>query len=375
MKIIADHKIPFLKGALEGCCEVVYLPGKEINRKVLLDADALIVRTRTLCYEELLKDTSVKFVASATIGFDHIDTAYCEKNGISWTNAPGCNADSVKQYLASTLALIINQKKAKFSDLTLGIVGSGHVGSRVQALAKALGIKTLVNDPPRARKEGSEGFVSLEKILTEADIITLHVPLQKTGLDRTLHMADSGFFTKMKRNAWLINTSRGAVIETQSVLNSLKTGHLAGAIIDVWENEPDISNELLHQAVIATPHIAGYSSDGKANGTIMSVQAISRFFGLGLDSWTPAFLPEPKYANFTLDCQNIAPEEFFYRLALHTYDIEADSFHLKESAETFEIQRENYPVRREPGAFTLSLKNHPDGYLQIARNLGFMIQE
>ncbi|MFW6327517.1 MAG: NAD(P)-dependent oxidoreductase, partial [Bacteroidota bacterium] len=179
IKIVADTNIPFLKGALEEGCQMVYLPGSEIKKEHVKDADALIVRTRTKCNQELLEGTSVKFIASATIGFDHIDTDYCRDNGIAWTNAPGCNASSVKQYIASALAEIIQRERLKFRDLTIGIIGVGNVGSRIENMARVLGMNVVLYDPPRQRKEQLKDFSSLGYLQEVSDIITLHVPLNK----------------------------------------------------------------------------------------------------------------------------------------------------------------------------------------------------
>jgi len=371
MKIVADHKIPFLRGALEPVAEVVYLPGGAITAADVCDADALVVRTRTICNRGLLEGSRVKCIASATIGFDHIDTAYCEKNGIFWTNAPGCNATSVVQYMAAAMAHIIEKTGKKFTDLTLGIIGAGYVGSRVLHLFSSLGMDTLVNDPPRARREGAEGFVDLDLLLEKADIVTLHVPLNKEGLDATMHMAGERFYRKMKKGAWLINTSRGEVAETEALVHSLKAKHLGGAVIDVWEHEPEIPPELLDLADIATPHIAGYSADGKANGTAMSVQAVSRHLRLGLNDWTPATIPPPMHPTIKINCKGKTEEMIFAELAWHTYNILADSEKLKASPATFEKQREDYPVRREPRAYRLELVSPGPAHINTAKALGF----
>ncbi|MDX1284375.1 MAG: NAD(P)-dependent oxidoreductase, partial [Draconibacterium sp.] len=185
MKIIIDDKIPYIKGAFENLAEVVYLPGKETTPEVVKDADAIITRTRTICNQELLEGSKVKFIATATIGFDHIDTDYCKQAGIEWTNAPGCNAESVNQYIASALFSWSMRKRIDLAGLTIGVVGVGNVGSRVAKTCEILGMKVLLNDPPRERAEGPEQFVSLETIQKEADIITLHVPLNLEGEDAT----------------------------------------------------------------------------------------------------------------------------------------------------------------------------------------------
>jgi erythronate-4-phosphate dehydrogenase len=371
IKIVADHKIPFLKGALDSCAHLVYLPGRDISATAVKDAHAMIIRTRTTCNKALLNGSAVKCIASATIGYDHIDAAYCEEQNIFWTNAPGCNASSVKQYVASALAFIITQTGKTFRELTIGIVGAGHVGSRVQAMTSSLGMATVVNDPPRARREGGQGFASIEEVLGRSDIITMHVPLHKQGADKTLHMADEAFFAASRKDSWFINSSRGEVAKTSALLTAIEQGHLGGAILDVWEHEPRISASLLRHAAIATPHIAGYSADGKANGTTMSVQAVSKYFGLKLDDWSPASIPPPREAEPVIDCTGLGAEDLFCKLAMHTYNIVADSVALKESVATFEQQREEYPVRREPEAYSLTLVNPQSIHKTVAGALGF----
>lgn len=374
LKIIADSKIPFLKGALESVAQVIYLPGSKITREHLFDADALIVRTRTKCNEALLKGTSVKIIASATIGYDHIDTNYCEANGIKWTSAPGCNSGSVKQYISSALAEIVSIEKKSFEDITLGIIGVGNVGSKVADMAKTLGIKTLLNDPPRERSEGKGEFTDIETIIAQSDIITMHVPLSHQGIDKTFHLANANFFAKMKRGAWFTNTSRGEVMETQSLINALESKHLGGAVIDVWENEPNINLKLLELAHLATPHIAGYSADGKANGTAMSVQAVSKFFNLGMDNWQPANIPKAPTSQLEIDCSSKLMEEIFAELSIFAYDIRSDSNRLKKSPETFEQQRETYPIRREPENLEIIAKDASTPLKNMIQGLGYGLQ-
>jgi erythronate-4-phosphate dehydrogenase len=373
IKVVADNKIPFLKGALENVAQVIYLPGSKITRDHLLDADALITRTRTKCNEALLKGTSVKLITSATIGFDHIDTQWCEVNGIQWTNAPGCNSASVRQYLASALSCILQKEKKKFEEITLGIVGVGNVGSKVEKMARTLGIRVLLNDPPRERAEMSDKFTSLETLVNESDIITLHVPLNKAGQDKTFHLADESFFRQMKKGAWFINTSRGEVVEIEALKKALQSSHLAGAIIDVWEDEPHADAELVALVDIATPHIAGYSADGKANGTAMSVQAISSFFGLGLDDWYPKDLPPAPKNILELACEGKDMEEIFTEVSLFAYDIFSDSQKLKSSLATFEEQRGSYPIRREPEALTVRLVGNNENCRNFLKELGYRV--
>jgi erythronate-4-phosphate dehydrogenase len=236
MKIVADDKIPFLNGALEPHAEVVYIPGKQIDRETLKDADALLIRTRTKCTETLLTGTSVRFIGTATIGFDHIDTHYCKKSRIKWTNAPGCNSSSVQQYIAAALLKISLENSFNLKDKTLGIIGVGNVGSKVEKFARTIGMNVLLNDPPRARAEGKMNFHSLRKVLDESDIVTVHVPLNVVGEDFTYHMFDKKSFKMFKKGAWFINSSRGEVTETSALKKVLNSEKLAGAILDVWEN-------------------------------------------------------------------------------------------------------------------------------------------
>ena len=373
IKIIADDKIPFLKGALEPFAEVLYYPGKEIKNEILRNADALITRTRTLCTKELLEGTKVKFIATATIGFDHIDTEYCNSKGIQWTNAPGCNSGSVMQYIASVLVNLSLKYDFNFSDKTLGIVGHGNVGSKVSKLATALGFNVLINDPPLHRAGLLANHVSLEEIKEKADIITFHVPLNKEGIDKTLYLVDQNFLNTLKPSCILINSSRGNVVDNNALKTALKKNIIEGAILDVWEKEPVIDVELLDLVDYATPHIAGYSADGKANGTAMSVQAISNFFDFGLKNWFPANVPVPSNPVLVLDYAEKTESEIFSEAILATYNIQADDERLKKSVETFERQRGDYPIRREFANYSIRSVSKNQKIEQKLQQIGFEI--
>jgi erythronate-4-phosphate dehydrogenase len=374
MKVVADDKIPFLRGALESHAEVVYLPGSKISREDLLNADALITRTRTKCNESLLKGTSVRCITTATIGFDHIDTSWCEENGVFWTNAPGCNSGSVQQYIAAALSVLSNELGFSPRGMTLGVVGVGNVGTKVARAARAMGFHVLLNDPPRARMEGDEGFVSLETIRQEADIITFHVPLQKSGEDKTFHLVDRSFLEGMAPGKIIMNSSRGEVVDGNALKASLESGHLAAAVLDVWENEPGIDPALLKLVSIATPHIAGYSADGKVNGTAMSVQAISRYFKLRLDSWLPANVPVPESTVLTIDTRSMTPEEVIKKAILFTYPILDDDRRLREDLGSFEKQRGDYPLRREFPVFTIQLRGAEQELARRLEEIGFKVE-
>ena len=374
MRIVADDKIPFLKGALEPYAEVVYIPGKQIKMEMLKDSDALLIRTRTICNENLLEGTSIRFIGTATIGFDHIDTHYCSKNKIIWTNAPGCNSSSVQQYIAAALFRISSEHHFSLKDKTLGIIGVGNVGSKVEKFARSVGMNVLLNDPPRARIEGKKNFHSLNTVLSGSDILTVHVPLNIVGEDQTWHLFNEESFKKIKRGAWFLNSSRGEVSDTYSLKNALNSGMLSGAVIDVWENEPNIDPELLQQAFIATPHIAGYSTDGKANGTSMVVNSLTKYFNLPSENWYPSDVPPPASPYISIDCNNKSDEEIIREAVIHTYNIDKDNSRLRLSPQDFERLRGDYPVRREFTSYTINLKDGTEKVLQTMKSIGFRMK-
>jgi len=371
MKIIIDDKIPYIHGAFEGVAEVIYLSGSKTTPEIVKDADAIVTRTRTICNEKLLKDSSVKFIATATIGYDHIDTDYCNAAGIAWTNAPGCNSKSVEQYIASTLMVLAERKNIQLKDLCIGVVGVGNVGSKVARVCNLLGMKVLLNDPPRERAERSDAFASLQMVMAEADIITLHVPLILKGEDATFHLGNMAFLSSLARKPILINSCRGEVIETNAIKAALKDGQISAFVCDCWENEPDLDLELLAMTEIATPHIAGYSKDGKAKGTQMSVEAINDFFGLGLNNWQPSGVELPLNPIIEIDGDGLSEQEIISKAILATYDIRNDDKAFRNNPAQFEQLRGDYPTRREFPAFTLQTKNVDIEILDKLRKLGF----
>ena len=377
MKVVCDSDIPFLKGALEPYCQVVYAHGSEINREMVMDADALVIRTRTRCNATLLEGSKVRFIATATIGYDHIDTAWCESHGIRWTNAPGCNSWSVQQYIGSLLVTMARQFGFSFREKTLGVVGVGNVGSKVARLAALLGFRELLCDPPRARREGSGSFVSIDDIISRSDIITLHVPLIRDGEDATFHMFDSSRLASMNRNQILINSSRGEVVDGAALKNALAQKKILAASLDVWENEPQIDPELLSLLFTGTPHIAGYSIDGKATGTTMSVQALGKFFDLPCKDWEVTEVPPSlQPTEFSIDVTGKTPQEVLADAILHTYDIKNDDATLRTDVASFEKQRSHYPVRREFPAFCVKTLNDDTGRSTVfLREAGFYIDD
>jgi erythronate-4-phosphate dehydrogenase len=373
LRIIADDKIPFLRGALEPYAKVVYLPGKEITRESLLNADAMLIRTRTVCNENMLHSTNVRFIGTATIGFDHIDTPYCDDHNIRWTNAPGCNSSSVQQYIASALLQVAGDFSFSLRNKTLGVIGVGNVGTKVAKLAGILGMKVLLNDPPRARREGERDFVKLDTILREADIVTLHVPLTLTGDDKTHHLFDGEMLGKMKKGSWLFNSSRGEVVDNKALAGWIRSSVNGGAVLDVWENEPEIDPILLSEVHIATPHIAGYSTDGKANGTAMVVNLLSDFFDLPLRKWFPENVPEPVYPEIKIDGMGKTEEDVIRQAFLHTYNLMEDDRKLRSSPTGFEKLRGDYPLRREFPSYSVMLTNAPESVKSVLEMMGFRI--
>lgn len=355
MKIIVDDKIPFIRGRVERLAdEVVYMPGSAIAASDVRDADALVVRTRTHCNRQLLEGSRVRFVVTATIGYDHFDTRYLDEAGIRWTNCPGCNATSVAQYVRNALLQAERRGLVCLHEATLGIVGYGHVGQAVYRTLLPYVERIVVNDPPlfeneklRMKNEESKTLcqpntnsdsslptlhASLDEMAASCDIITLHTPLTTSGPYPTRHLVDDEFLHRLPRHPLLVNAARGGVVDDAALERALDEGRIRQAIVDTWEGEPDIRRSLLGKVFVGTPHIAGYSADGKANATRMALEALAHFVGrdhgdgAGEAPELPAALPE--------------------RTGLR-YNPLDDSQRLKEDPEGFEHQRGNYPLRRE----------------------------
>ena len=369
MKIVADNTVPYLKGIAEPIADVTYLTSKEFTPEQIHNADALIVRSIDKCTRELLEDSQVKLITSATIGFDHIDTQYCEEAGITWKNSPGCNAVSVAQYILAGLIILSLVRKEKLQGKTIGIIGVGHVGKEVQKLCTAFGLNVLLNDPPRTEIEGQKEFVSLDTIAEQADIITFHTPLTKTGRYATFHLAGKDFFSKLKKNPWFINASRGAVHDTEALLQAYQTGKISEMIIDCWENEPTINLELLSHTTIATPHIAGFSADGKANGTRMCLEHIESFFHLQFDK-IKNVVP-PALENPIIDLDKFT-ENRIEQAVLKCFNPHYVDKMLRENPNKFEWYRNNYQHPREFSAYTIIHATMEEA--EVLQQLGFNVQ-
>lgn len=340
LKIVADKAIPFLEGVFDPYADMTYLPGDKIGPEDVRDADVLMVRTRTKCNADLLEGSKVKFIATATIGTDHIDFPYCDSKGIVVRNAPGCNAGGVMEYVFSALYGLASRKSISLQGDTIGIIGVGHVGSLIERMGRALGFKILKCDPPRAEAEGSFGFCDLEYLLQNSQIVTLHVPLDET----TRGMADSEFFSLMQPGAFFINAARGEVVCDDALKAAIPK--LGPVIIDTWNHEPDIDLDLMDKVAIATPHIAGYSYQGKQNGTAAAVRAVAHYFGITelYEFFPKTDLPENEAVK--LDLKGLNQGEIASVLQ-YNYPIFTDDFMLRLNPENFDKLRSEYNYRRE----------------------------
>ena len=340
MKFVVDKTIPFIENLFEPYAEVVYLEGKDISSDDVRDADALVIRTRTKCNADLLDGSSVRMISTASIGSDHIDHEYCKEHGIHFATASGCNAVGVMNYVFAALYGIAARKSIDLEGKTLGIVGVGNTGSRVAAMARHIGLRTLLCDPPRAAVEGPDSFCPLDSLLKQADIVTLHVPLS----DQTRKMANDRFFRRMKPGALFINTARGEVVDESALMRAIPK--LGAVIIDTWNNEPYVNLDLVEKVDIATPHIAGYSYQGKQNGTALAVRAIARFFGI---EPLYEFYPETPLAELEAIKLNLKgkPQGEIASVLSYNYPIFTDDFMFRMNPAGFENLRLNYSYRRE----------------------------
>ncbi len=330
MRIVIDSAIPFIEGVFEPYCEVAYIGGSDITAEDVRDADALIIRTRTRCSESLLGGSRVRHIATATIGYDHIDMEYCRSRGITVTTAAGCNARGVLQWVAASLALLSQREGWHPRSKKLGVVGVGNVGSLIVEYAQRWGYEVVCCDPPRAQREGDGGFVSLEELLSEVDIVTLHTPLDST----TRHLINSRNIGLLRDGGALLNSSRGEVVETECLIKNPQYN----IMLDVWEREPNIDQTLLGRAITSTPHIAGYSIQGKANGTAIVVGDIAQHFELPIMGWYPNIERNQG--------KEIGWEEMMLSMREY-FDIAEQSLRLKQHPEEFEKMRNNYKYRSE----------------------------
>lgn len=340
MKLVIDRSISFIEGVFEPYADsVIYKEGSEICRDDLLDADGLIIRSRTRCDASLLEGTKVKIIATSSIGTDHIDLEYCHAHSILTRKAEGSNAGGVMNYVFSALYGTAARKSIPLDGLVFGIVGAGNVGSRVEHTARSLGFKVLLYDPPRAEAEGPAQFCSLDYLLQNSDIVSLHVPLNAS----TRGLADAYFFSKMKYGAFFINTSRGEVVIEDDLINAIPK--LGPVIIDTWTGEPNINHTLLNLVDIGTPHISGYTYQSKLTGTSMTVRAVARFFGISeLYEYFPK--AENSLEAVKLDLADGSQGRIASAIQ-YNYPIFTDDFMFRMNPSGFEELRAAYQYRKE----------------------------
>ena len=336
--------------------EVTLTGGRDVTPELVKDADILLVRSITKVNESLLAGSSVKFVATATIGTDHIDRDYLAANDIGFASAPGSNANSVAEYIVAALLTLGREHQFKLEGKSIGIVGVGNVGSKVEAKCRALGMNVVLNDPPLARQTGDAKYRPLAEIF-DCDFVTMHTPLTTDGPDPTYHLADETFFNAMKQGTFFLNSSRGKVQDETALKSAMQSGKLAGVVLDVWETEPKVDPWLLKHVDLATPHIAGYSYDGKVGGMVMIYEACCEHFGLSVAHTAQDFLPVAKVPEIHIAKEQLAGDEerLIYDTVWQVYAIDRDDADMRhipmqpenERAGWFDNLRKNYPIRRE----------------------------
>jgi len=354
MKIITDENIPFVKKCFSSIGKVEVFSGREMTPSFVSDADVLLVRSVTAVNSNLLAGSKVRFVGTATIGFDHIDVEYLKKNNIGFASAPGSNANSAAEYVIAALLEITHRHNITLEGKSLGIIGVGNVGGKVAKKAASLEVRLYLNDPPLQRQTRDMKYLPLEE-LYDCDFITLHTPLTFEGIDKTFHLADEKFFKSLKKGSVFINTSRGGVAETNALKAAISSGQLKAAAMDVWEDEPNIDTELLEMVDIGTPHIAGYSLDGKVAGMIMLYKAACEYFGHEEKFDANSFLPEPAVKELNIIANDKDEQNLLRKAVEKIYRISEDDSRMRQildvpadkRGEFFDNLRKNYPVRRE----------------------------
>jgi erythronate-4-phosphate dehydrogenase len=380
VNIIADENIPYAHEAFGTLGDVRLVSGRDVTPDLVRDCDLLFIRSVTRTNAALLDGSRVRFVATATIGTDHVDLDYLAGRGTGFASAPGSNATSVAEYIAASLLVLARDSGTSLEGKTLGVVGVGNVGSRVVAKAEAMGMRVLQNDPPVQRETGDPRYLPLDALF-EADFITLHVPLTREGQDATLQLADEAFLARMRPGSVLLNTSRGAVVDGNALKAALASGHLGEAVLDVWEGEPDIDMGLLAKVAIGTPHIAGYSFDGKVRATEMIYAAACESLGVE-PTWSAAdAMPEPDHPRLEIDCAGWPDEDVLRAAVLTVYDIEADNCRLRQFPEGFSARpayfdrlRKEYPKRREFENTVVTANGASEALARKLGGLGFQFE-
>lgn len=380
MKIVADANIPFVSECFSSIGDVAVVSGREIAASVVADADCLLVRSVTAVNSDLLAESSVRFVGTATIGFEHIDVDFLTKQNIGFASAPGSNANSVAEYVVAAMLEVARKHKFQLEGKSIGIVGVGNVGSKVAKKAKVLGMKVYLNDPPLQRESGDAKYLAIEK-LYDCDFVTLHTPLSFEGVDKTFHLADERFFKSLKAGSVFLNTSRGGVVDTAALKDTIRSGKLKSAVLDVWEDEPNIDVELLQMVDIGTPHIAGYSLDGKVTGMIVIYKAACEYFGFESKFGIGSFLAEPAVALLEIKMAAGDEQNVLRETVEKIYNISEDDSRLRwildrsigKRGKFFDGLRKEYPVRREFQNTRVVVKDKSSNLADKLRGIGFKV--
>lgn len=381
MKIVADANIPFVRECFSSVGDVEILSGREITAQAVAKADALLVRSITFVNSQLLRGSTVRFVGTATIGFDHVDLAHLERHNIGFASAPGSNANSAAEYVIAALLEVARTHAMSLEGTSIGVIGVGNVGSRVARKCEALGMEVRRNDPPLQRQTKDPRYVPLSA-LYDCDFITIHTPLTREGIDKTFHLADGGFFSSLKEGAVFLNASRGAVVASEALKVAIRAGRLRAVVLDVWENEPTIDTELLEMVDLGTPHIAGYSLDGKIAGMIMIYRSLCEHFQMVPKFAVKDFLPEPQVPRVEIETGDLADDALLARAVEQVYSVQRDDRDLRqinqEPAEGrgrfFDALRKNYPVRREFHNTTVVPDRPRESLSQKLRGIGFNVE-
>lgn len=379
MLIVADENIPLIEEFFASFGEIRRLPGRQITRADVHDADVLLVRSVTRVDRELLEGSAVKFVGTCTIGTDHLALDDFEHAGIQWASAPGCNARGVVDYVLGSLLTLADIEGADLAQRTYGVIGAGEVGGRLVRVLRDLGWKVQVCDPLRQAAEGGD-YVSVEQIIEQCDVISLHTPLSKSGDFATWHLLDEARLNRLKPGTWLINASRGPVVDNAALRNVLNAREDLQAVLDVWEGEPQVDVELADLCVLATPHIAGYSLDGKQRGTAQIYQALCAFLGQTPQVQLADLLPAPWLAKVELS----ANSDQAWALAMvcrGVYDPRRDDADFRrtltgpvdQQKQAFDGLRKHYPVRREIEGLTVHIEGHNPALTKMAAALGCVV--
>ncbi len=383
MKIIADQNIPFVEACFSSIGQVTLVGGRQITPDIVKEADALLVRSITKVNAGLLEGSNVKFVATATIGTEHVDQDYLAAKGIGFASAPGSNANSVAEYIVAALLVLGKKQNFQLEGKSIGIVGVGNVGSRVEAKCRALGMKVVLNDPPLQRQTGDAKYRPLDEVFA-CDFVTMHTPLTKDGPDKTFHLADETFFASMKEGTVFLNSARGKVQDEVALKKAMQSGRLSAVVLDVWETEPNVDPWLLKKVDISTPHIAGYSFDGKVVGMVMIYQAMCQHFKLEAVKTVQDFLPAPEVPEIHITDDQLAAgeEHIIHDTVQQVYVINRDDFNMREillqpeseQGDWFDGLRKNYPVRREFQNTTVLPRDTQSNLVKKLIGIGFKVK-